>query len=44
MVTGGSFTATGSAGATAQMLAHLFEGDPREVAFTLTFTYTEVSR
>ena len=44
MVTGGSFTATGSAGATAQMLAHLFEGDPREVSFTLTFAYTEVSR
>ena len=44
MVTGGSFTATGSAGATAQMLAHLFEGDPREVTFTLTFAYTEVSR
>ena len=43
-VTGGNFSASGPAGATAEMLAHLFEGDPREVSFTLTFAYTEVSR
>lgn len=43
-VTGGNFSATGPAGATAEMLAHLFTGDPREVKFTLTFAYTETAR
>lgn len=43
-VTGGHFSASGPAGATAEMLAHLFTGDPREVKFTLTFEYTETAR
>lgn len=43
-VTDGHFSATGPAGATAEMLAHLFTGDPREVTFTLTFAYTETAR
>lgn len=43
-VTDGHFSATGPAGATAEMLAHLFTGDPREVKFTLTFAYTETAR
>jgi len=43
-VTGGHFSASGPAGATAEMLAHLFTGDPREVKFTLSFEYTETAR
>lgn len=43
-VTDGHFSATGPAGATAEMPAHLFTGDPREVKFTLTFAYTETAR
>lgn len=43
-VTGGNFSASGPAGATAEMLAHLFTGDPREVKFTLSFAYTETAR
>ena len=43
-VTGGNFSASGPAGATAEMLAHLFTGDPREATFTLTFAYTETAR